>query len=64
MPPAKRRTRAAAAASRVDDDEGFDAESDLELDSIAHSRKIKFPLRATYTNWSPWEAFRELVQNW
>lgn len=34
------------------------------LDSIVNSKKFNLSLHANYTDWSPQEAFRELVQNW
>lgn len=40
-------------------------ESIMTLDSIHKHHTIHTNLRSTYgTKWEPWEAFRELVQNW
>ncbi|KAK9769300.1 hypothetical protein SCAR479_14033 [Seiridium cardinale] len=50
-------------AAEVDDwsDDGGDA---LYLRDIAHSKTLHLGLRANYAPWEPWQAFRELVQNW
>lgn len=47
-----------------DDDAAFGHEADVTLASIHKSHTIPFPIRASYTKWKPWEAFREIVQNW
>jgi hypothetical protein len=47
-----------------DSDDGYDYEPETTLDSIGNSKTINFSIRASYTNWKPREAFRELVQNW
>ena len=47
--------------SHEDDDEPDYA---ADIRSVQKSRTIHFSLRGDYTDWSPREAFRELVQNW
>ncbi len=47
-----------------DEDDGFDVEPEITLDSIVKRKVINFPIRASYTRWHAWEAFREVVQNW
>lgn len=44
-----------------DDDDTHD--SQINLDSIK-STKLKLWIHGEYTNWTPQEAFRELIQNW
>ncbi|KAI5460181.1 hypothetical protein BGZ63DRAFT_426122 [Mariannaea sp. PMI_226] len=44
------------------DDE--DDMNELTLTTGPEQRKINLGIRATYTNWGPVEAFREIVQNW
>jgi len=46
------------------DDDGFDLEQEVTLDSIVKRKTINYSIRASYTTWVAWEAFRELVQNW
>lgn len=46
------------------EDEAYDLEPELTLDSIGRSHTINFSIRSNYTDWEPREAFRELVQNW
>ena len=43
-----------------DDEPGYAA----DIRSVQKSKTIHFSLRGDYTDWSPREAFRELVQNW
>ena len=43
-----------------DDEPGYAA----DIRSVQTSKTIHFSLRGDYTDWSPREAFRELVQNW
>ncbi|GAB1315574.1 hypothetical protein MFIFM68171_05784 [Madurella fahalii] len=47
-----------------EDDDGYDNDPEITLDSVERSRTINLSIRATYTNWTPRDAFRELVQNW
>jgi len=47
-----------------DGDNGYDYDPAIPLSSIENSKTIQLSLRASYTNWEPREAFRELVQNW
>ena len=42
----------------------YSLERHVDLESINHSKTFQLNLRSTYTRWEPWEAFRELVQNW
>jgi hypothetical protein len=47
-----------------DDEEDYEYDPEITLRSIVNSKTINFSIKASYTNWKPREAFRELVQNW
>jgi hypothetical protein len=52
--------------SRLDEEDSdrYDDDPETTLESIVKSKTINFSICASYTNWKPREAFRELVQNW
>lgn len=70
MLPTKLKRKPAIRVSETDsDDDSSDGNETNEavswaLDSIVNSKKFDLGLYANYTDWSPQEAFRELVQNW
>lgn len=47
-----------------DVDDTNDDDSWSPLNSIVKRKTFELGLRGSYTDWSPQEAFRELVQNW
>lgn len=47
-----------------DDEETPDDEFRRTLDSIKRSTRIQLHIGGEYSDWTPHEAFRELVQNW
>lgn len=49
--------------SDEEDSEEYDDDPETTLDSIVKSKTINLSICASYTNWKPREAFRELIQN-